>query len=96
MELLKAMQEMTETRTGSPAPWMDILQVKTGTNQAEMLARMKAKMDVHQHRTEAKMDAWLEEMKTQQNETTACQEVTKVCLESKEPASMEIKVHGST
>jgi hypothetical protein len=32
-------------------------------HQAKMLARIKAKMDGHQDRMEAKMDAWLEEMK---------------------------------
>jgi hypothetical protein len=39
---------------------MDIHQAKIYANQAEMLARMKAKMDAHQVRIDAKMDAWLE------------------------------------
>jgi hypothetical protein len=37
---------------------------------------MTAKMEPRQKRMEAKMDAWLEEMKVWWKETTACQEVT--------------------
>jgi hypothetical protein len=37
------------------------------------------------------MDSWLAEMRTWQKGTMACQEVTEACLESKEPASVQIE-----
>jgi hypothetical protein len=42
------------------------------------------KMDAHQERLGASVNAW-------QKETTACQEMTEGCLENKEPTSVEIK-----
>lgn len=90
-ELLNAMQEMMGTQICSVASWMDIHQAKIDGNQAEMLARTKAKMDSHQERMEVKMDAWLEELKAWRKETMAYQEVMEACLESKEPTSIEIE-----
>jgi hypothetical protein len=37
------------------------------------------------------MDAWLAEMRALQKETTACKEAPEACLESKEPASLQIE-----
>jgi hypothetical protein len=48
-----------------------LLEVKAGHK--EMTARL-----------EAKMDAWLEEMKAWRKETMACQEVMETCLEKRE------------
>jgi thermostable 8-oxoguanine DNA glycosylase len=48
-------------------------------NQAEMLARMEAKMDTN-----------LKEIIAWRKETTACQEAMEACLESKKPTSVKI------
>jgi hypothetical protein len=57
---------------------MGIPQVRIEANQEETIA----KMDAHQERMGASMNAL-------RKETTACQEAMGACLESKEPASME-------
>jgi hypothetical protein len=48
---------------------------------------MIAKMDPHKERMEAKIDAWLEEMKAWWKETMASQEVTEACLPGEERAN---------
>jgi hypothetical protein len=75
LELLKAMQERTETQLASLASKMD-------ADQEERKAEMKAyqeetktlvlRMDMHQQKT----DAWIADMRAWRKEITACQEAT--------------------
>jgi hypothetical protein len=48
------------------------------------IEKMDAKTDAKRERMMAKLDAWLEEVKDNRKETTACQEATKTCLEKME------------
>jgi hypothetical protein len=57
---------------------MDKSQARTEAFQKQIIN----KMDAHQDRMGASMNAW-------RKETTACQEATEACLESKEPTSVE-------
>jgi hypothetical protein len=54
------------------------------TKQAEMLARIEAKMDANLKEIIAEMWAWQKEM-------MACQEAMEACLKNREPTSVEIE-----
>jgi hypothetical protein len=58
----------------------NIYQARTEAIQEEITA----KMDFHQERLAAGMNAWQKHM-------TACRETTKACLESKEPTLLEVE-----
>jgi hypothetical protein len=59
---------------------MDIHQTRTETVQEEIIAKMNA----HQERLGGSINAW-------RKDTTACQEATEACLESKEPTSLKVE-----
>jgi hypothetical protein len=61
-ELLKAMQEMMETKIGSLAFWMDTNQAKTDASVKEVKGEMLAKLDAHHERMLVRMDSQLEKM----------------------------------
>jgi SAM-dependent MidA family methyltransferase len=66
-----------------------------GTNYEMMMEQLLAKVKAcHKEMTtrlEAKIVAWLVEMKAWQKETMACQEVMETCLEKREATSEEMK-----
>jgi hypothetical protein len=69
---------------------MEYLLAKMDANQAKTDSTLKvilAKTDANQE----KMDAWVAEMGSWRKETMACQEAMEACLESKEPASLEVE-----
>jgi hypothetical protein len=77
-ELLKAMQEKIDA---------NLKEIRAG--QEHLNDKMLPKLEVRIDDNQEKMDAWIAEIRAWQTETTACQEATDTCLESKEPTNME-------
>jgi hypothetical protein len=73
--------EKSEVLRNTVVSRMDIYQARTEDSQEEIIA----KMDAHWERMEASINAW----RTNKKKTAACQEATEVCLQSKEPTSVE-------
>jgi hypothetical protein len=73
---IEASNEKFEVLRGTLVSRMDAHQTRTKTTQEDI----QAKTDAHQEGMEAKMDAWLGEMRAWRKETTACQAVTEACI----------------